>query len=222
MKKGKAFAEVIESSLTGWVAQSWQWDHFPTFGSLVLIEGKTRNHFGIVHQVQTGSMDPMRSPFPYQKTEEELRREQPQIFEFLKTTFSCITVGYQEKKSIHYLLAPEPPKIHAFVAPVNTEEKKNFFSSEKYLHLLFGLSNQIFNMDELILAIFRHYAELGILTSEKLNSCMQTYSLLTGNDYRRIKLFMQRIEPIMKINVSNRKDLTKNTKTPFAQNNTLI
>ncbi len=194
MKHTNHFAEVIESSLAGFLAQSWQWDNFPTFGSLVIIKEKRRTLFGIVHQVQTGSMDPMRYPFTYQKTEEELLREQPQIFEFLKTTFSCLTVGYQEKGSTYYLLAPEPPKIHSFVCCAPTELQKNFFASEKYLHILFGLSSQIFNVDELILAILQQHATLNILTSEKLNKCMQTYSLLTGNDYRRIKLFLQRVE----------------------------
>ena len=194
MKHQKYFAEVIESSLTGWLAQSWAWDTFPEFGSFVAIEGKKRTIFGIVHQVQTGSMDPVRYPFPYQKTEEELLKEQPQIFEFLKTTFSCITIGYQEKKSISYLIAPEPPKIHAFIMHPDTELSKVFFASNKYLHLLFTHSAQIFNMDELILALFKQYKDLNILTAEKIGTFMQTYSLLIGNDYRRTKLFLQRVE----------------------------
>lgn len=194
MKQEKYFAEVIESSLTGWLAQSWAWDTFPEFGSFVAIEGKKRTIFGIVHQVQTGSMDPVRYPFPYQKTEEELLKEQPQIFEFLKTTFSCITIGYQEKKSISYLIAPEPPKIHAFIMHPDTELSKIFFASNKYLHLLFTHSAQIFNMDELILALFKQYKDLNILTPEKIGTFMQTYSLLIGNDYRRTKLFLQRVE----------------------------
>ncbi len=197
MNKGSCFAEVIESSLTGWLAQSWAWDTFPEFGSFVAIEGKKRTVFGIVHQVQTGSMDSVRYPFPYQKTEEELLKEQPQIFEFLKTTFSCITVGYQEKKSISYLIAPEPPKIHAFVAHPSTELSKNFFASTRYMHLLFTHSAQIFNMDELMLALLKQHIELKILTQDKINSFMQTYSLLTGNDYRRIKLFLQRAEHML-------------------------
>ena len=194
MNQEKYFAEVIESSLIGWVAQSWQWDTFPNFGSFVAIEGKKRTIFGIVHQVQTGSMDPVRYPFPYQKTEEELLKEQPQIFEFLKTTFSCITIGYQEKKSISYLIAPEPPKIHAFVMHPDNEITKNFFTSTRYLHLLFLHSASIFNIDELMLALLKHHKTLNILTQEKITSFMQTYSLLIGNDYRRIKLFLQRAE----------------------------
>lgn len=197
ISKENCFAEVIESSLTGWLAQSWSWDTFPEFGSFVAIEGKKHTIFGIVHQVQTGSMDPVRYPFPYQKTEEELLKEQPQIFEFLKTTFSCITIGYQEKKSISYLIAPEPPKIHAFVTRPNDEISKIFFASTRYMHLLFTHSSQIFNMDELMLALLKQHMALNILTKDKINAFMQTYSLLTGNDYRRIKLFLQRVEPLL-------------------------
>ena len=80
----KAFAEVIESSLGVFTAQCWQWDYFPEFGSLVQVKSGGDRILGVVIQVQTGSMDPMRYPFPYQKTEDELRKEQPQIFEFLK------------------------------------------------------------------------------------------------------------------------------------------
>jgi hypothetical protein len=142
-------------------------------------------------------MDSVRYPFPYQKTEEELLKEQPQIFEFLKTTFSCITVGYQEKKSISYLVAPEPPKIHAFVTHPSTELSKNFFASTRYMHILFTHACQIFNMDELMLALLKQHIDLNILTKDKINSFMQTYSLLTGNDYRRLKLFLQRAEHML-------------------------
>src|SRR3989337_2594100 len=140
MKNNKAFAEIIESSLQGWLAQSWQWNQLPSFGSMITGQTKKRTLFGIVHQIKTGSMDPIRYPFPYQKTEEELLAEQPQIFEFLKTTFSCLTIGYQEKGKLYYLIAPEPVKIHAFVEPIKPDLAKQFFYSEKYLHVLFGNS----------------------------------------------------------------------------------
>ena len=197
MAENKYFAEIIESSITNWLAQSWSWDTFPSFGSFLAIEAPKRTIFGIVYQIQTGSMDPIRYPFPYKKTEEELLKEQPQIFEFLKTTFSCITIGYQEKGKINYLVSPEPPKIHAFVYQPTLETHKIFFSNMRYLHLLFMHSASIFNLDELILAILKSHAQYAFLTPEKLLSFMETYSLLIGNDYRRIKLFLQRAEPLI-------------------------
>lgn len=195
MNHKSAFSEVIESSLHHFLAQSWNWDHFPTFGSLVTVEGKNQTLFGIVYQVQTGSMDPARYPFPYQKTQEELLKEQPQIFEFLKTTFSCVVVGYQEKGTIFYQLPPEPAKIHAFVSNAHTDLSKQFLFQNHYLHMLFAAS-QIVNLDELLLAILRTHANLGILKKNKLSEFMNIYSLLTANDYRRMKLFLQRVQPL--------------------------
>ncbi len=197
MQSNKAFAEVIESSLYGFLAQSWQWNQFPIFGSMISVQTDKRILCGIVHQVQTGSMDPVRYPFAYQKTEVELMAEQPQIFEFLKTTFNALIIGYQEKEKFYYVSAPEPAKIHAFVTSMPTDLCKQFFYHDRYLHLLFGLQNQLFNLDELLLALVKYQVELGIMNQEKITSFIDSFCLLTGNDYRRLKLFLQRLQPII-------------------------
>jgi hypothetical protein len=188
------FAEVIESSLEHWVIQSWKWDQFPTFGSVVVIETDNKKLFGIVHQIQTGSMDPTRYPFAYQKTEQELLEEQPQIFEFLKTNFHCLIMGYQEGEKIFYMIAPQPPKIHSFVRSATTEEISIFLNNPQYLHLLFAQSNKIFNLDELLLALLKLLSENQILTSEYFEKFSEIFSLFTNNDYRRLKLFLQRTD----------------------------
>jgi len=198
MENNVHFAEIIESSLHEWKAQCWEWNKFPTFGSLVTIKTSQRTIFGIVHQIQMGSMDPNRHPFPYKKTEKELMQEQPQIFEFLKTTFSCITLGYKQQGKIFYLLSPNPPKIHAFVSQADTEESREFFAGEKYLHLLFGLSGQVFNIEELLLAMINQQIKLNVFSEGKITKFIDTFNLLTGNDYRKLKLFLQRMEPLLR------------------------
>lgn len=196
MKKN-AFAEIIESSLHGFLAQSWQWNNAPEFGALVTVQEKTRTIIGIVHQVNTGSMDPVRYPFPYQKTQEELLKEQPQIFEFLKTTFSCLIIGYKQKEKINYTLAPKPCTIHSFVEHAPADLQTKFFAIHNYLHVLFSLSGSVFNIDELLLALLQHQANAHMLSETKLTKFMNTYSLLTGNDYRRMKLFLQRAQSMV-------------------------
>lgn len=193
----KPFAEIIESSLHSFKAQTWQWNQFPTFGALMAIQSKKRTILGIVHHIQTGSIDPSRSPFPYQKTQEELMAEQPQIFEFLQTSFTCQTLGYSQNGQIYYLLAPEPPAIHAFVAPAQNELSRQFFASTAYLHLLFGFASQIGNLDELLLALLQQHKILKITSKTAISGFIDTFSLLTGNDYRRLKLFLQRAEQIL-------------------------
>jgi len=197
MTNNKPFSEIIEGSLQGFVAQCWQWDDFPTFGQLITVQSGRHIIFGLVHQIQTGSMDPIRYPFPYQKTEEELKKEQPQIFEFLKTTYSCITIGYQEKGKIFYLSSPKPPKIHAFACHTDKDTSKTFFSDLSYLNLLFAQAGQLCCMDELLLALLKQQTELGIMSTEKIGKFVDTFSLLTGNDYRRLKVFLQRAQPLL-------------------------
>jgi hypothetical protein len=157
--------------------------------------------FGCVTHVQVGSMDPMRYPFPYQKTEEELYAEQPQIFEFLKTTFNVQVLGFCQRENnqespIFYLLPPRPCKIHAFVGQCSHEMQAHFFQRFDFLHLLFAFASQIPNIDELLLVLIKHLAQQQLLTKEKLDQFFDIYSLVVGNDYRRLKLFFQRVETL--------------------------
>lgn len=193
----KPFAEVVESSLAHFKAQAWQWDTFAQFGSLVTVESKQRTIIGIVYDIQTGSIDPQRYPFAYQKTESELLAEQPQIFSFLKTTFSCLILGYYQKGIMHYTLSPEPPKIHAFVQQAHTDFLKTFFYVDLYLHIIFNASSMVENIDELLLALLKQKKSLGILSATKIQEMAHTFSLLTGNDYRRLKLFLQRAQALV-------------------------
>jgi hypothetical protein len=190
------FAEVIESSLHNFKAQAWQWDAPPAFGSLVTIQDGQKTIFALVYQIETGSMDPIHYPFAYKKTHEELLKEQPQIFEFLKTTFSGLIVGYRSHGRIHYLMPSEPPKIHAFISTASSELAKEFFSNPAYLNLIFGCSQHVTALDELLLATLKQQASLDILSSELLQEFTETFSLLSGNDYRRLKLFLKRAQPL--------------------------
>lgn len=189
----KPFAEVIESSLHHWKAQSWQWDLFPTYGSLVTVTQGTYTYIGLVHDITTGSMDPLRYPFPFQKTEEELKKEQPQIFEFLRTSFSTIALGYRHQGTIIYAAPPHPAKMHAFIEPMTIEMQREFLAKPHYLHRIFSVGNQIANIDDLLIAMLSEQHRTKPLSTTFITTFMHTYCLLTGNEYRRIKLFLQRM-----------------------------
>lgn len=193
------FAEIIQSFLPSWTAQCWKWNIMPTYGSLMATKSGNRTIYGIVYDIKTGSSDPSRLPYAYQKTEEELLHEHPQIFEFLQTTFSCITLGYEENSNFYYQLSPEPPKIHSFVQHATKEQHATFFSNDLYLHLLFSNSNVQSTIDELLLALLKQLSDLRILQKENFSKFITTFSLLTANDYRRLKLFLQRVEHSIEI-----------------------
>lgn len=197
-EKTEYFAEIIHSNLQYYTAQCWKWDNFPQFGSLVQVQSGPDLVIGCVTQIETGSMDPMRSPFPYQKTEAELMIEQPQIFEFLRTTFNVQIIGYVENSNekVVYNLASMPCKIHSFVKVCEQSIFAKFFKEPLYLHILFASLNQSTNFDDLLLAILSNLSDKNLLTKPMLDEFCQTFSLLTGNDYRRLKLFLKRVEKI--------------------------
>ncbi|OGB86337.1 hypothetical protein A3J41_03160 [candidate division TM6 bacterium RIFCSPHIGHO2_12_FULL_38_8] len=192
MNHKQSFAEIIQGSLSSWTGQCWQWDHMPQFGSLVITSHADLRIFGIVHTITTGSQDPIRSVTPYQKTEEELLRDQPQIFEFLQTTFTCITVGYQEANQIFYHLPEKPPKIHAFVSNPSAPEYQLFFQSDQFLHLLFNVAQQGINLDELLLALLKQLHAKKILDKTKFYDFIETFSMLYKHDYQRLRIFLKR------------------------------
>ncbi|MCK4517722.1 hypothetical protein KAT92_03030 [Candidatus Babeliales bacterium] len=193
----KPFAEIIESSLDSFLAQCWQWDNFPKFGSLVQVQNDELTILGCVVAVQTGSMDPMRYPFPHQKTLDELKIEQPQIFEFLKTTFTVKVLGYKETTPT-YTLPPYPGKIHSFIELCPPTLAHEFFSKPDFLYLLFSSTNPIEHFDDLLLAILKQLASTKQLSNNLFDTFSQTLSLLTGNDYRRMKLLLKRVGSVTK------------------------
>lgn len=188
------FAEIIESSLHTWKGECWEWDVMPTYGSILAVKSPKRTVFGLVHAITTGALDTTRKVFAYKKTEEELKRDQPHIFHFLHTTFSCLTLGYTENEEAFYQCAPEPPKIHSFIYAPSLHDLELFFTDEHYLHTLFAHEQTTFSLDDMILALLRNLCEKNLLTEERFARFVETFSLLTANDYRRLKLFLQRAQ----------------------------
>lgn len=190
----KAFAEITESSLLAATGQSWQWDTPPAFGSLVSIDAGSHSLIGVVSHIQTGSHDPLRYPFTYQKTEEELRAEQPQIFEFLRTTFTINIVGYTRNDQLLFVTPPHPAKIHSFVAPCASAHAESFFKTTGFLGMLWNHHASLPNFDELLLALMINHWDLTFSRKQFTVELFEQFSLLSGNDYRRLKLLLARVE----------------------------
>ena len=192
------FAEILESNITTWQAQCWQWDTIPEFGSLVTTNSHEQTLFGIIYDIKTGPIDPIRQPVAYQKTQEELEKEQPQIFEFLKTSFSSLSIGYIENNHFFYNLPPKPPKIHTFVGYATQKQYDICFASENFLHLLCNTTEQI-NLEELLLAIIQHQIKHNVLTSKRLHKLIESYFMLNKNNYLQTKTFLSRLQQFLQI-----------------------
>lgn len=190
------FAEIIESSLIKITAQCWDIDIVPTFGQCVEIKGEYIEVYALINHIQTGAFDSLRKPSPFKKTIAQLKKEQPHIFEFLVTTFTCIPFAYSYQGKLFYAPPPEPPRIHEFIQPISFEKISILFSKKSFLTSIFSMQDQISNIDELILACMRIIHNRRSLSVDFYTDLLGVYALLIGNDYRRVRMFASRLEEI--------------------------
>lgn len=193
----KPFAEILESSLNSWRAQCWAWNNVPEFGQLVLAEQKNTTIYAIITSITTGPQDPLRTPFAYQKTQEELLAEQPQIFEFLKTEFSCITLGYQENNCLYYQVPTRPAQIHTFIKAASTHDYQNFLTSSDYLYLLLQTNESSMPTQELLLALLKQLFTHCQVNKEQLQDFLEHYFALNQARYQETKMFLRRIQTLL-------------------------
>jgi len=146
--------EVIESSTTTLVAEARHLHEAPNFGAFVRVESDGRDIVGVVHNTRTQSIEPNRRPTAYGKTEAELRREQPQIFELLRTQFEVFVLGYFDGTSMVHLFPPQPARIHSFVFPCTPAHVLAVTEDPQFLRSI--LETTGLPTDELLLATLRH------------------------------------------------------------------
>lgn len=192
----KPFAEIIESSLTKITAQCWDLAISPSFGQCIEIKGEAICVYALVNHIQTGSFDALRKPSPFKKTIADLKKEQPHIFEFLITTFTCIPIAYSYQKKFIYAIPPEPPQMHEFILPIDAKQISILFSKKHFLMSIFSLQEQVGNVDELVISCLRCIHQKELFTPDYYVDLLDTYALLAGNDYKRVKLFANRLEEI--------------------------
>ena len=83
--------------------------------------------YALVYGANTASLEPNRRPSALGfADEDEMRKQQPQIFELLRTEFSGLLIAYSEGdgKPLRRHLPPLPPRIHSRVYPCTPEETR--------------------------------------------------------------------------------------------------
>lgn len=195
--KSNYLAEITDSTVGHFIAQCWRWDTVPGYGSLVCAEQGASRWYGVVYRVHAGSDDPSRAVFAYQKTLDELRAEQPQIFEFLKTEISALLIGYVHNEQLSYGSCPLPVMVHTFVRIASVQECTQILRDPHYLHQLFAQAHMVGSIDELLFALFSQAKLLKVLNREMIIASLDVFNALSDQDYRRLRMLAQRLEGMM-------------------------
>ena len=181
--------EVVESSTTELVAEARQLHGAPSFGQFVRVDSEVPI-LGIVFNVFTHSIEPNRRPTAYGKTEDELRMEQPQIFELLRTDFQALVIGYIDAAGPVQILPPQPARIHSFVHVCDEEQIRAFTETDDYLRCI--LNTTKIPTDELLIAALRQTMRAHGGDNTYLVRMGKELSRLLGDDYDRLSSIVRR------------------------------
>jgi len=182
--------EVIESSTTSLVAEARRLHGAPAFGSFVRVDSEYST-IGIVFETTTRSIEPNRRPAAFGKTEEELRREQPQIFELLRTEFQVLLVGHLIEGVPLHVLPPQPAKIHSFVYACGNDLIRGITATDDYMRKI--LDAPKLSTDELLTAVLQQSVAARDGTREHLVRAGKDLARLLRDDYDRLSAILRRI-----------------------------
>lgn len=191
--------EVIASSTTHLVAQALRGDDAeltmpvaPPFGAFVRIalEERPQHVFGLVYHVETTSVDAAHRPTALNLSRQELREQQPQIFDLLRTDFSVVITGFRDAERYFAYLPPFPPMVHDFVYACTDEEVRALTEQLDFLRTVVQFTAA--PSDELAAACLRQaHAARGHEPAFLLNAG-RALSTLLRNDYDRLRSVMGR------------------------------
>ena len=196
MNQAQDLGEVVYSTISQWTTRAWQWDCYPEFGSVVRLQSDHTTIFGVVYYIKTGSEDPTRQAFAFGQDQKTLKQNQPQVFAFLSTDFSAVPLAYQQQSRLVYAMPPRPPQIHAFVRLASVDELAVLLAGHGCVHALFSQYSKIEYFEELLLAFLRYLEQNNLVSKKLLMQISEQLSLATANDYRRLKMFMDRVGDI--------------------------
>jgi hypothetical protein len=193
-------AEIIETTTTEFLAQcldppTLEFSKAPAFGSLVKARDDENDVdvYAVVYFATTSPIDSVHRARAIGLSLQQLREEQPQVFEMLKTEFRAAIVGYRDKRQTHQYLPPQPPSIHQAIHRCSKQEIARFSKDLRFLRTLFQLSGA--PSDELVGATIRACYEAHGRSREWLVEAGREISLLLKDDYDRLGALLQRIRP---------------------------
>ncbi|MFN8575718.1 MAG: hypothetical protein U0354_02560 [Candidatus Sericytochromatia bacterium] len=202
LENSKKVGEIISSNTNSFIAQCIKEDssvltlpQAPYFGSFVIARGEEIGFdiIAVVYEISSGSIDSVHRPTAMNLTRAELRHQQPQIFDLLKTDFSAITIGYIKDDKIYQSVPPHPPQIHDFVYLCDSNLVKKITEKLDYIRTLLNSGSNL--CEDIIEANLKYaYQSRGADRSFLINAGRELSNLLKDN-YDRLSAILRRLKP---------------------------
>ena len=155
--------------------------------------------YALVYAACTASLEPSRRPSALGfADEDEMRHQQPQIFELLRTEFSGILIAYApgDGKPLRRHLPPLPPRIHSRVYPCTPEETRLLTEDLSFLRgilLPSGGAPAGVPADELAAACLRGARDTHPDDEAFLLRAGRTLATILATDYERLQAILRNV-----------------------------
>lgn len=155
--------------------------------------------YGVVFHAETGALEVGRPLTAFGLDEEELRREQPHLYELLATRFSVALVAHEgtDSNNVRPYLPPRPPRPHSRVFLCTLEETRRLTERLDYLRPLLLVSGSggapAYPADELVAALLRRAWRAWDGDDAFLLRAGRELGVLLPGDYDRLRSLVGRI-----------------------------
>lgn len=195
----RRLGEVIETSTTGFLAESDQLHQLPDLGALVCVGGldNSRAYYGVVSYGATGGLDASRKAVRRggdQLADAAIYDRHPELELVLRTVFSVAIIGYRDGPGFRHTLPALPVPLHYSVHACDKPTTATFSSNPRYLAALLNYHGEI--MPEQLVAAHLRWVDSRLDDSHRwLADATRRLARLMKRDYDRLATILEAVAP---------------------------
>lgn len=196
--------EIIETTSTGFVAESFELNQPPPLGSIVIVHVSEEadapggiDLYAVVTNGQTVGLDPTRRAVRRSTDkifDDAIYERNPELKHTLRTEFGAALVGFMKGDVVRQHLPSQPPPLHYSVHKASTEQVQQFTNQLQYLRLLLLPYGDVAPPQVLAANVREVYHQRGA-DHNWLDTAGQEVATLLKSDHQALLTVLYAIDP---------------------------
>ncbi len=201
---GERIGEIIETTSTAFVAESFELNRPPALGTLVVVnvseetaESSATHLYAVVTWGQTAGLDPSRRALRRSTdavVDSAVYREHPELKHILRTEFAATLVGLIVDGVVRQHLPPQPPPLHYSVHKASPEQVQRFTTNMQYLRLLLAARGEV-PAPQVLAANVREVYRQRNRDRAWLDAAARELAVLLTDDHQAVLTALYAIDP---------------------------
>jgi len=199
-----SIGEIIETTSTAFVAESFELNSPPPLGSLVIVHVSSETGtstsidlYAVVIYGQTVGLDPSRRAVRRSTDavyDHAIYKEHPELKHTLRTEFGAALVGFVVDGVVRQHLPSQPPPLHYSVHTANAEQVRRFTNSLHYLRNLLVPKGEVPPTQVLAANVREVYQQRGA-DRLWLDAAAREIATLLKSDHQALLTVLYSIDP---------------------------